>query len=346
MLFSFKSACHSHLAYRSRSSLRSRSSSRSGFTVIEVMLFLAISGLMFAGLLAGAGSSIARQRYKDSVQDFTEFIRGVYSSALAVENFRQEPIFSNDVCNIRSEDAIRSLSVDQVEKISNVDLYAGLPGRTNCVFYGKLITVGEDSEAKDGTKSDTIFVYDLIGKLYKPDIDHPKDTISTITMPDSGHQPHPEDGIQPEALVVTPDKSLNCQIRPARSVTYRPQWKAFLEQPDGHKFSGSIAILRSPESNQLQTFYAKTIPAIKQNSNQTISCSSFSFSSYKSASLTQLFTNGDFEEPSSGVDFCLNSPDIFAAGSQRRNIHIAYRTSNPSAVELRPQDSEENKCRK
>lgn len=52
---------------------------RQGFTIIEVMLFLALSGFMLVGILAGTGSSIANQRYKDSVQDALDMIRDAFS---------------------------------------------------------------------------------------------------------------------------------------------------------------------------------------------------------------------------------------------------------------------------
>lgn len=50
-----------------------------GFTIIETMLFLAIAGLIFAGLVAGTNGAIRRQRYKDSVQGFVDDLRDLYS---------------------------------------------------------------------------------------------------------------------------------------------------------------------------------------------------------------------------------------------------------------------------
>lgn len=57
--------------------------SQKGFTVIEVMLFLAITGLMLVGALGGTYASISRQRYNDSVRSFAEFLRRVYSEVLS-----------------------------------------------------------------------------------------------------------------------------------------------------------------------------------------------------------------------------------------------------------------------
>ena len=46
-----------------------------GFTIIEVMLFLALSGVLLAGILGGLGGNIARQRYNDAVQDIANIMR-------------------------------------------------------------------------------------------------------------------------------------------------------------------------------------------------------------------------------------------------------------------------------
>lgn len=50
-----------------------------GFTIIEVMLFLAITGLMMAGVLAAVTGSINRQRYQDAATSLTDFIQGQYN---------------------------------------------------------------------------------------------------------------------------------------------------------------------------------------------------------------------------------------------------------------------------
>lgn len=59
---------------------------KSGFTIIEVMLFLAVAGLLMVGVLGGTYSSIATQRYNDSVRGFAEFLRQIYSEVLSPES--------------------------------------------------------------------------------------------------------------------------------------------------------------------------------------------------------------------------------------------------------------------
>lgn len=54
-----------------------KQSAQKGFTIIEVMLVLAISALILLGALGGTYSSIRAQRYNDSVRAFAESLRQV-----------------------------------------------------------------------------------------------------------------------------------------------------------------------------------------------------------------------------------------------------------------------------
>ena len=101
---------------------------RRGFTLIEVGLFLAITGFLIIGIFVGTGNSLAQQRYKDSVQSFAEFLRGAYSSVADPENIGD--------------------------------------GRSEKAIYGKLITFGEalDFDGNPNTEN-AIFTYDVIGDI-------------------------------------------------------------------------------------------------------------------------------------------------------------------------------------
>lgn len=78
---------------------------RRGFTLVEVSLFLAITAAVFVGIAVGTQNSIFQQRYNDSVQNFAEFLRGVYSQ----------------VTNVQSDGG----------------------GRSNKAIYGKLVVFGK-----------------------------------------------------------------------------------------------------------------------------------------------------------------------------------------------------------
>ena len=99
---------------------------KKGFTLIEVALFLVITGALFVSVTIGVQNSITQQRINDSVQNFAEFLRTVYSGVLNVEN---------------------------------------LPGRGNSekAIYGKLVTFGEQVSETDSDKNN-IFVYTVVGQ--------------------------------------------------------------------------------------------------------------------------------------------------------------------------------------
>lgn len=97
-----------------------------GFTAIEVTLFLGITGFILISMLIGTSHSISQQRYNDSVQNFAEFLRGVYSKA--------------------------------------VDIEGNGGGRSEQAIYGKLITFGESYDlVGEPNHTNSIFIYDIIG---------------------------------------------------------------------------------------------------------------------------------------------------------------------------------------
>ena len=105
---------------------------KGGFTLIEVSLFLAITGLLFLGVTIGVQNSVFQQRYNDSVQNFVEFLRSAYAKTENVQNYAEG-------------------------------------GNTDKAIYGKLITFGEKcnlSSSNGNCAPNTdgeIFMYSVIG---------------------------------------------------------------------------------------------------------------------------------------------------------------------------------------
>lgn len=104
---------------------------KSGFTLIEVGFFIVITGALFVGIIIGTQNSIWQQKYNDSVQSYTDFLRNVYSG------------------------------------VSNTQGQVDSGGRSDKAIYGKLISFGQKYDLngeklpEDGTQK--IFVYDVIG---------------------------------------------------------------------------------------------------------------------------------------------------------------------------------------
>jgi len=116
--------------------------SDTGFTIIETMLFLSITGLLAVGILVGSSIAINQQRYRDSVNSLKSYIQQQYSEIGNVTNNRDQAWTCNTAANITQSPA------------------AGEPrGTSDCVVLGRLITVDAT-----GTK---LTASNVVG--YKPD---------------------------------------------------------------------------------------------------------------------------------------------------------------------------------
>jgi len=89
-----------------------------GFTIIETMLFLGITGLLVMGILTGTGVSINIQRYRDSVTSLQATLQQQFS----------------DVSNV-SNDSIGDQACHGFTKAR---------GQSDCVLLGKFITSKSD----------------------------------------------------------------------------------------------------------------------------------------------------------------------------------------------------------
>lgn len=94
-----------------------------GFTIIEVVLFLAITGLMAAVMLGGWTTMINTQRYGDSVKTLQAFMQQQYNLVYNVQNER------NNAYTCDSADGVKTNGS------------AVARGQTDCVLLGRYITL-------------------------------------------------------------------------------------------------------------------------------------------------------------------------------------------------------------
>jgi hypothetical protein len=98
-------------------------SRNTGFTIIETMLFLGVTGLLVIALLVGTGASINTQRYRDSVTTFMSFLQDQYAKVNSVSNDRTNDWSCGDDAQAKQD---------------------GTPearGQSNCFIVGRLIMI-------------------------------------------------------------------------------------------------------------------------------------------------------------------------------------------------------------
>lgn len=95
-----------------------------GFTIIETMLVLAITGMLVAGVFVGIGTSINVQRYRDSVQSLKNVLQSQYSELSSVLNDRS----SQWSCDPQA---------------GTSDAGTSDRGQTDCVLLGRLVTIDQ-----------------------------------------------------------------------------------------------------------------------------------------------------------------------------------------------------------
>lgn len=99
---------------------------QNGFTIIEVLLFLSVTGLLAMGILAGAGLAISQQRYRDSVNSLKSYIQQQYSEV-------------SNVINSRAGD----WNCDNTAAVNEVPAGGQARGTSDCVLLGRYITVDD-----------------------------------------------------------------------------------------------------------------------------------------------------------------------------------------------------------
>lgn len=114
---------------------------RSAFTIIEVILTLAVSGLVIIGVISSVKGTIDHQRYNDSVYSFRDFLREQYNSLTNVDiSLRSSS--EHNYCGSREQ-----------------------RGRTDCLLLGKLLKF---ENRRDGAEVYSVVrMWDVVGRDIK-----------------------------------------------------------------------------------------------------------------------------------------------------------------------------------
>lgn len=101
---------------------------QSGFTVIEVTIFLALTAMLFLIAFFGTGVFVSQSRFSDGMRRMESYLQAQYEEVVSGVNPRDS-------------------TVTCASGTSTVVPGASSPGTTNCVLLGKLIlfTAGSDS---------------------------------------------------------------------------------------------------------------------------------------------------------------------------------------------------------
>lgn len=106
-------------------------SKTAGFTIIETVLFLSITGLLVMGALIGTGAAINNQRYRDATETFKGLLQQQYADLSNIHNTRNDSWGCNN----------------NAEPVADGDQ---LRGQSSCLVVGKYLTI-DQSDIKEYT---------------------------------------------------------------------------------------------------------------------------------------------------------------------------------------------------
>ncbi len=311
----------------------------SGFTIIEVMLVLAVTGFLFVGILGGMSGSLARQRYKDAVQDTADNFRRMYSYVVDTQVYSRD---NDSVCYGLTSDAIEGSSLVSNNKNTG-------RGRSDCVVYGLVATIANSH----------IEFTELIGKEYEvvreevakndgKDTDMLKD-IEVLQLADANN------------VVASANSSGACTSIGLVNLLEASdsRWGTRILDTNGNELAATILIFRSPKTGIIRTYVMDGTP---RDNDKIIRYDDFSEESHSCTEKNILDTYGineyigeyktegdekvfksNFTEKE--LKICISSGDTGVYDGRMRMIKIAKGGRSSSAIALIDMDDEDaNEC--
>lgn len=192
-----------------------------GFTIIELMLFLGITGAIFAALMIGVNNNVTQQHYKESVQNYASLLQHQYSE---VANTRVE----------RDDNLRCGLDVSGNVIITQITGNGDLPGAPStdpaCVILGRAVQVEQLEGGSVGPADDGTIVH---------------------TYPVIGLEPDGVTSLSDLETLVAYNPSITDQFN---ATSTEVEWNSSLRLEDGQFSEASFLILRSPASGLIRVF--------------------------------------------------------------------------------------------
>jgi len=302
-----------------------------GFTIIEVILVLAVTSAILVGLIAMQGNNLARRRYNDAVNNFQAFMQSQYDFSTNIQNWRDGKLPVGE-CGGGPGD--------------------GYLGRSNCAIYGVMIEFGRGTPCSSANRTGACYTrYSwVVGRDYDRD-----------TLFQEGN-----DGL----FSVTDYTALaNAGLRRVRPwQDYQIEWGGQIQAPIINgllgTIPGAVLILRMPITGTIMTFiYNDDITVSPINMVSTFNLTpptdgnaaavvGDAISGQGIGRMVELVRkdiedlNNPLLDTSDDIRrfafLCIESPDsglIGGAGS-KRILAIAQGGSNASAMQLLEQDAQ------
>ena len=329
---------------------KSRHKHHFGFTIIEVSMYLAITAMLFVGIAMTTQSRIENQRYDESVNDFAEFLRNVYSE---VENTQ----------NVKYGSAGTSYRKGcTTDSSTSETLTVKDTGQSNCAFYGKVIIF----EQNEDRHLNNITVADLIGETIEHG-DSLSDKFKKLSSPVRQLVNNDENSVFGSLLAVragfraricTDSTGTSCsEDFAAGHYEYSLPYDYRIEDTNNKNEEiqgwstltrGIMIIARAPSDNQIHTlwYYDKFNDYCWDvNPNPTECGTKSNIKTSKLSKYSMIYDtdiSGTLVPSRRGNDFCIDQNHIYGADSNnRRNIRILPELSGTQKVDGKVVSGEE-----
>lgn len=285
---------------------------RAGFTLLEVTLVLALTGLLLIGLLGGTATAIKAQRYNDSVRSFAEYLRTAYSEVINPESLGS----------------------------GNSSNQADVEGGGNFAIYGKVLVFGYNYGAGTSNESANRSVYSatLIGDANVP-------SITVRGFINELAEVHAElfcgkriDDVERSSTLAHYEPTWQADLMEVNDPTHNPP----LSVED--RFHGTVIIARSPSSGAIHTIFTEQTYDLRDGCKSL--SDSYAGQNFKNdlAAFSQNPATASVKFVTEPVGFCIKSDNVSA--DNYREVRIAEDGRNTSAISILNTDEEEQgRCR-